>query len=239
MKMWKGFVNVVGVVVVVVCSSTAHSAVIGHWTFNEGNGTVAYDSSGYDNNGQITFGNGNTKWSAGLFGTTGLKFNSNWQNPESMNYEVTVPNNPILEPAAFTAEAWFRSAGTQGAYVNIIHKGASAYYGISTWTMHINNNILSLKIPTAGLSSPAASSSIILDGKWHHVAGTYDGSSVRLYVDGAEIGSGTPYTGGLVYNMAHTNDLSIGSWFNGYMDEVTLWDRALSAEEIANRAKNP
>jgi beta-galactosidase len=80
----------------------------------------------------------------------------------------------------------------------------------------------------------------VWDGNWHLVAGTYDGASVRLYVDGAQIGAGTPtslvigYTG-----LDHTN-FDIGAYrgstctlgFKGAIDEIRLFNRALAASEI-------
>ena len=69
---------------------------------------------------------------------------------------------------------------------------------------------------------------------WSHVAATYDGAALRLYVDGAPAGS-TAVTG----SMAVTSGvLRIGGnnlwneWFSGLIDEVRIYDRALSQAEI-------
>lgn len=77
------------------------------------------------------------------------------------------------------------------------------------------------------------------------MARTYDGQFVRLYVDGAEVGSGTPGSGPIVYNLPTYNDLYLGSYefqqgctggFRGDIDEVAIWSRALTASEVAIRA---
>jgi Concanavalin A-like lectin/glucanases superfamily len=47
--------------------------------------------------------------------------------------------------------------------------------------------------------SPEAPASV-WDGKWHHAAGTYDGSTVRLFIDGVEVGRGTPANTPIAYN---------------------------------------
>jgi len=39
----------------------------------------------------------------------------------------------------------------------------------------------------------------VWDGQWHHIAGTYDGKTVRVFVDGAEVGTGTPFKGKIKY----------------------------------------
>jgi hypothetical protein len=73
------------------------------------------------------------------------------------------------------------------------------------------------------------------------VVGTYDGSSVRLYVDGQQVGSGTPDTAPIAYALADSNALTIGDYpscptqrldFSGGIDEVKLFDRALAPWEI-------
>jgi alpha-L-rhamnosidase len=73
------------------------------------------------------------------------------------------------------------------------------------------------------------------DGQWHLIAATYDGSFIRLYVDGAEIGS-KPQTGAL--STSGTQEAYIGSnkgqneFFPGGIDDVRVYSRALSAGEI-------
>ena len=82
----------------------------------------------------------------------------------------------------------------------------------------------------------------INDTSWHHVAVTYDGTNITLYLDGVNISSkGAPAS-----LLASSADLIIGaatssgtnnttsSWFNGTIDEVAVWNRSLTANEIAN-----
>ena len=91
--------------------------------------------------------------------------------------------------------------------------------------------------------SPDAGTSI-WDGNWHSVVGTFNGSSVELYVDGKEVGSGTPNTTPIDYGLSTSCDLMIGNYpallnlgcsgldFSGKIDEVHLFNRALGAQEI-------
>jgi hypothetical protein len=80
----------------------------------------------------------------------------------------------------------------------------------------------------------------IWDTHFHHIAGTYDGSKVRLYVDGVQVGNGTNATGPIKYGTTSENgDLYIGRVFsgaggnfNGAIDELSLYNRALSQGEI-------
>ena len=80
----------------------------------------------------------------------------------------------------------------------------------------------------------------VWNGQWHNVVGTYDGSSVRLYLDGQLVGSGTPDTASIAYGLPTSNDLLIGDYggcsgldFSGSIDEVKVFDRALDPHEIA------
>ena len=78
-----------------------------------------------------------------------------------------------------------------------------------------------------------------LDGAWHQVVGSYDGHEVRLYVDGVEIGGGSPNTQPIVYGLASTAPY-IGIYrggcelgFTGDIDTIRIWGAALTPAEIA------
>ena len=74
----------------------------------------------------------------------------------------------------------------------------------------------------------------IQDGTWHHIAGTYDGKAIKVYIDGAEkasldcvgeikVGDGSTYVG----SRGGTQ-----RWVNGTLDEIKVFNRALSADEV-------
>ena len=77
------------------------------------------------------------------------------------------------------------------------------------------------------------------DGNWHAVAGTYDGTSVRLYVDGAEVGSGVPGPArGIDYGLS-SQDFTVGTFpscsgfnFKGAVDEARVYNEALTPAQI-------
>jgi Concanavalin A-like lectin/glucanases superfamily/Thrombospondin type 3 repeat len=96
------------------------------------------------------------------------------------------------------------------------------------------------------VSSPAVSTPGVWDGAWHLVVGTYDLAKVRLYVDGTEVGSGTNAQGGIAYP-SQTGAFGVDGFtgnpdgcqrrdFTGGIDEVQVYDRALTASEIAQLA---
>ncbi len=91
---------------------------------------------------------------------------------------------------------------------------------------------------------PLESQSLITDGQWHHVGFVWDGSYRSLYVDGTEVAKDTnPITlaplifanGGLYIGTGKT--LDAGTFFSGLIDDVRIYDVALTAEEIVALAQ--
>jgi hypothetical protein len=136
--------------------------------------------------------------------------------------------------------AWVKSAGSPGYYRYIVAKGASsciaASYGIYSGSsggliFYISNGVSFTLSPDAGTG--------VWDGNWHYVAGVYDGTTVHLYVDGNEIGSGTTATNSIGYGLINGNDLFIGHYdgctnhdFTGTIDEPRIWSVALPQSEL-------
>ncbi len=208
--------------------------IVGYWRFEEQyewddliNQVV--DSSG---NGLTGIANGTNHASPGKIRSQCAQFNSSIDR-------IDITNNELLEPDHVSVEAWVKSSNP-GTFGYIVSKGGvgnqySSYAlytdgngGISFYITSPSNTIKSSNPGTA-----------IWDNTWHHVAGTFDGSSVRLYVDGSEIGDGTPTNTTIRYNLTSGNDLTIGNYlldhplpFNGLIDDVVIWDEALSSESI-------
>lgn len=213
---------------------------VGWWP---GDGT-AEDISGNDNDGTLVDANYSGD------GKVGQAFALNPTGPLDDSY-VGVPNNWVLEPSgAVTVDAWVRSAGP-GDNRYIVSKGAE-FCGWSSYALYALNGGLAFYVTKAvdvhgnvAFGESPNAGSTIWDGAWHHVAGTYDGSRVRLYVDGVEVGDGTQHTGDIKYGLADSNALVLGRFagdgcsgfgtnlpFTGDVDEVEIFDRALSATEV-------
>ncbi len=154
---------------------------------------------------------------------------------------IQVPTSARLEPPLITVSAWVK-ASSVGPFKYILSKqfgtsdGSYALYSGSSSGLYfyVSNG------PGTTILSPNAGSAV-WNGALHHVAGTFDGGTVRLFVDGAEVGTGTP-NARLSYSTP-PNDLFIGTFagstngtFNwpGIIDEVQIFDRALTGTEIRN-----
>lgn len=217
--------------VTVAGPASAHILPVGVWPFNSGSGTVAHDASRFRDNGTLQ---GGVSWSDGRFGHA-LTF-------DGTSGAVDVPNASVLEPAQVTVSAWVNSTSPVGNFKYILGKGANgclaASYGLYTGAAGGLQFYVSTGGGTSWALSPDSGSGI-WDGNWHSVIGTYDGLTVRLYVDGAEVGSGTPDTSGISYGLPTSNDLMIGDYagcsglgFAGSIDQVQIFDRALDPREI-------
>jgi hypothetical protein len=225
-----------GTIIALVAASPAYAAngLVASWPFDEGSGTVVHDVSGNGNNGTIS---GEVSWVGGFSGSA-LSF-------DGSTGRVAVPDSQSLDPAdAVTVSVWVRATEPQGDYNYILAKGASrclaASYGLYTgpdaglmFYVARNQGLAYTRSPDAGAR--------VWDGNWHFVTGTYDGSSVRLYVDGVQVGSGTPHTGAIDYDFPD-NNLFIGHYntcptedFHGMVDAAQIYNRALSASEIRSQ----
>jgi hypothetical protein len=158
---------------------------------------------------------------------------------------VRIPDSPALDTQQLTVSAWVRGSASPGIWRYIVGKGAngceSASYGLYTGisgglrfyvTDPNGNNRFS------GSVAPAA----IWNGKWHHVAGSWDGSTARLFLDGKAIDSaaGTPDT--IDYDMPTGDDAGIGAYvggcdlfYTGDIGQVAVFSQALPVDQIWSR----
>jgi len=159
---------------------------------------------------------------------------------------VEAGHSPTLEPKLVTAELWVKAtAATAGAGAYLLSKGIQACTAAS---YSLNRNaagalVFTVFNGTTALASPIAASASVFNGAFHHVAGTYDGTSVKMYLDGAQQDGSTTVPATFVnikYDLANGRDLYLGRFngtgctnaFTGTLDETRIWARALSAAEL-------
>ncbi|MEA3480315.1 MAG: LamG-like jellyroll fold domain-containing protein, partial [Bacteroidota bacterium] len=205
------------------------SDLVGFWAFEETSGTTAYDSSGNKNDG-VVYGPVSTP-----DGRIGLAY----QFDGSYDY-ITVPRSVSLDgiTEAITLIAWVRlpdryrhtilsrwvyGDGTERSFEFDIEKG-KVWFGLS------GNGSGGTFLNSANAITP---------DEWSHVAATSDGSIMKIYFNGVL----DPMTE-VPPSSIHTSsaDLQIGRWmtgpdqwfypFDGTMDEVKIYNRALTAQEI-------
>ncbi|NCI46602.1 HYR domain-containing protein [Sediminibacterium sp. WSJ-3] len=159
---------------------------------------------------------------------------------DGVNDQITVPNASSLNMnTQLSLEAWLYPTDNTRAIQDVMSKSSlSANNGYifprtdNAWSsytfyLHVNGQWNILAAPYPGLN------------QWHHVAATYDGYYMRIYLDGVLSASKEVY-GTITQN---TNDLVLGQqpgfteYYRGYVDEARIWNRALSQCEIINNMK--
>lgn len=222
---------VVALGLIVAAPANADTNRVGWWHFNEGAGTFVGDASSYGNNGTLL---GAAQWTGGVWGSA-LNF-------DGISGRVDVPDSSSLEPSSTISVAAWVKGGPQQSFVYIVSKGgqdcSAASYGLYTGPSGGLMFYVSQNQAASFTRSPDAGTGV-WDGSWHYAVGTYDGSAVRLYVDGQQIGSGTPLSGPIGYGLPDNNDLFVGHYpscsgydFVGSIDEPEVWTRALSPSEV-------
>lgn len=199
---------------------------LGHWTFDEGQGEVAGDRSGHEHHGEIW----DAEWVRGNFGTA-LKFNGH-------GAYVAIPEISKLDGVnALTVEAWVLWEGT-GKYPNIVSGGTWSPGG---FLLFVNNRQCSFRMGRPNVSASVTPSewrevgvpllASFKEGQWVHLAATFQRPVITTYVDGQPVA-----TGKWDHPVAQRNDLLIGKWsgatHQGLIDEVKVFNRARSADEI-------
>jgi hypothetical protein len=213
-----------------VLDPDAGASLIGWWKLDDGPGSTATDSSIYANNGTIT---GEYEW------VEDHNDDNDGDAVEFTNGICRVPDALHLRPAAqVSASAWINYSVDQGASPRIVVKGGDnreAYCievrGSDSLRFYVRD--------TSGTSYNADSPDDTLErGEWVHLAGTYDGSLVKCYIDGQVVGDNDQAIA--IALSQDTNDLAIGNRpdandrpFKGTIDEVRVYGRALSAAEVA------
>jgi hypothetical protein len=211
-----------------------HSEVAGQWHLDEVTQTgTTPDSSGHGSDAN-----------AGAVGLVPGKFGNAFEfNGSSV---VRAPTNAALERQALTLLVWVKRSGSPGNNRYIVSKGGDGCNAAS-FALHTDSSgspQFYIWDGTSAATSNEAPASDVWDNNWHALAASYNGSTLRMYLDGNEIGSGTPANLTIKYATAPTTDISFGGYANqancfpadfrysGEIDEVRIYNRALSNSEV-------
>jgi len=220
----------------IVPSAAAAGPLRGWWPMNERSGQSVRDWSGNGNHGMLgstpAADDNDPRWISGAFILgSALRFDG--------SDFVSIPDSPSLRPGRLTLSAWYRNETVPSAYEYIVAKGGDACKASSFALYTTTSRELAFYVydGDSWVRSPQSGQSLF-DGRWHHIAGTYDGTTVRLFVDGREIGDGTPADLAIEYNLANP-DVSLGAhpcatYLTGDLDGISIWDRALPTAQIGD-----
>jgi hypothetical protein len=205
---------------------SSSAGLVAAYGFNEGTGTTAADASGNGHTGTLS----DATWTPGKYGA-GLLFNGT-------SARVAVPQASDLDlTTGFTLAVWVYPTAAPSGWRTLLHKETDRYYLVLSPEQ---SSPLVGGTFTAGRQHTPGPTALPVNS-WSHLAATYDGGTVRLYVNGTVVASQaqtTPLT-------TSTGPLSIGGsvaygeFFQGVLDELRLYNRALAAGEIQTVMTTP
>jgi len=198
------------------------------WTFDEGSGDTIVDSSGHGADGKIT---GKGLWVAGRFGKS-LYFDN---GAKGVDYVTIEPNKAFDLEDAVTVMCWIKPEALDGmrflikkeaVYEPILDGGMACFY--------IGN-------PSEAWKTPAKGGTALKADEWAHIAGTFDGNTIRIYVNGKLDGQ-SDYAGkigvapdkGIMLGANVQNNIVVRNIppYIGAMDDAAIFDSALSEGDI-------
>ncbi|MBD3249196.1 hypothetical protein GF336_04065 [Candidatus Woesearchaeota archaeon] len=210
---------------IVLMSSFASAALtdglVSYWDFDEGAGSTAYDSQD-GNDGTL---NGNPQWVTGKVGPYALDFDG------SGDY-VGVPDSSDWDfgSGSFTIAFWANLDAISSNYV-LEHYGSSLrwafIYDGDSWNYYdsVNGKVIEY-------------STVPSTGTWYHITYTKEENDYTLYIDGSSVQSNTasdvPDVDGPLYIGRYGGNLNYN--YDGTLDEIGIWNRALSEGEIVTLA---
>jgi len=220
----------IGVLVAIIMLSVMPAGVqaqideglVAEWHFDEGSGSVLKDSSGNGNDGVI---HGAT-WVEGKYGKA-LSF-------DGMDDYVDVPHSPSLDIIdAITVECWVYYKGGNGRIVQKDDRGSDTYPRL--WEIGGYHGNFRMELWHSNEDTTVQSANSLTVSEWMHLTMTFNGNDITMYQDGIlskvynfpgdiRSNSGTPITIGGYWRS--------NEWFNGIIDEVRIYNNALTAEEI-------
>jgi len=223
--MCKKLIHLVCLIVVLGLAGSTSAALVAHWKF---------DNDLTDSVGTLTW---TTNGGAGF--STDAKEGSHSLSVDGVDdYLSVTPTGPLLDAfSTKTVALWFKVNTTSGTQVLYDEGGTTRGLCI-----RINNGTLETAVREASTQATASTSFTMTT--WTHAAATFDNGTLKLYVHGAEQASALA---GFTMPTAHSNAAGIGArngqdsfggtatgdYFGGLIDDVRIYDNALSAEEIA------
>lgn len=194
----------------------------GHWGMDEGSGLTIVDLSG---NARTGTGVGTT-YAQGIV-NQGLSFNGT-------DY-VSIAGAASLPTAAITVSVWVKATAPGDSYRIFWHAWAAAgdwilYSDATNWIWGVRDGTNTQQLVASAHGGSTT---------WHHLVGTYDGSTSRFYVDGVEVGTALAFA--VALNTGGTFRLSHDAFntFQGTMDEAAIYTSALSANQVKALYTNP
>lgn len=215
---------------------------VGHWKFDETSGAIAFDSSASMNNGACV-NMEDTDWIGGKIGNA-LVF-------DGVNERVRIPNadNTDFGDENFSVSLWFRG-GNQAGYGYLFSKNYDSASGVRWYGCAMlgsseiaKNGMIRCYIGDGSVTVMPETTKRYNDSQWHHMVMRRDvrANAIKIFVDGLQEATIADTAGSLSNNtisprngffVGVRSDLASLRWFSGTVDDVKIWDIALSDSDI-------
>jgi hypothetical protein len=204
------------------------NGLVGHWTFDGDLNTQVTDRSGNGNDGYIVGSATSSMVSIGKIGQA-LEF-------DGVDDEISLENQEVFDPSsAITISVWARRTSTDRDFL-VSHGGAVSAATTNYFFEIQDDDTVRLVLSNGDTSADIISTATYLDREWHLFTGTWDGTTIRGYVDGVQFSDTQAFAGPLNSQddeLVFGNRSDFGSIpFGGSLDDVRIYDRALSDEEV-------
>lgn len=211
------------------------ASTVAYWSFDEGGGTTAADTSGNDL--LMTFSDA-PAWDAGYFGYSG-DYGATFNGTQS----ATANDAAYLDGgAALSIEFWVKTTDTGTSGIVNKFNAANPDAGDDAYQVKVAAGQVQVILASGAVQTTvAASATTINDGEWHQVVYTFARPTSALYIDGVydSAASYAPFdyvindsTDPLIIGALKTNDL-LSSHFTGSLDTLIIYNAALSANVVA------
>ncbi len=205
------------------------NGLVGYWNLDEGTGTTALDLSGNGNGGTLV--NGPTWVNGQISGALSFNGTNNYTN-------VGSPSNGSLDfgTGDFTLSAWINLPTTPAANEWVFAKGGSGTVGYNIYISTSNKFNCSIQA-TGGSNQSLSGNTTLAVGSFKYVACVFSrANGIYGYLDGV-FNASTTYASGNTNSVTNSSNFRIGSYssgnyFSGLIDDVRVYNRALSAAEI-------
>ncbi len=224
----------------IVLANAAQADLVGLWRFDEGSGTVANDASGSGHHGTLV---GDPLWTGGKIGGA-LDFDGQDDVVEIGAFDVVGPG--------ITLAGWMRPrsfAINDGRVITkAVEWGENDHWWMLSTIASGGEDRLRFRLKTEGQNTTtliADSGALVVD-EWQHAAATWDGTAMRLFLNGEEVGSADKDGAAVATNpdasaaigsqppdaFAPATPDHVAKYFDGLLDDVRLYNNALSAVQL-------
>lgn len=215
-------------------TSSADPILVGHWRLDEGSGLIASDDSGNGNSGSLV----GPQWSSDTPDGSGFSLQFDGVDDLVDLGGLDVVGEPLTIALWFKANSFGSGARDKRLISKAVGTASNDHFWMVSTIASGNTTRLRYRLRTNGVTKTLiASSGDLSTDVWTHVAAVYDGSMMRLYKDGVEVGStaksGLPDTDPTVSAAIGNQPTGAGAKsFAGVIDDVRMYEQALSPVEI-------